>query len=82
MANPLTPRQREVLQAIRLLTKRNRRSPTVRELMEELQIASPNGVVCHLKPLERKGAIIRNAEVARGIEVAGTCPVCGHEVHR
>ena len=44
-------------------------SPTVREIAAAFQIASPNGVVCHLKALERKGLIRRTPGKARNIEV-------------
>ena len=33
--------------------------PTVREIGEHFDIASPNGVMCHLKALEKKGMISR-----------------------
>lgn len=43
--------------------------PAIREIAAGLQIRSPNGVVCHLKALERKGLIKIRRGVARGIEV-------------
>ena len=63
----LTERQQEVLDFIR----RNAAlyGPTVREIAAALQIASPNGVVCHLKALERKGRIRRAPGMTRGIQV-------------
>jgi repressor LexA len=64
---PLTDRQQEVLTVIR---ERSRMyGPSVREIGKELGIASPNGVVCHLKCLERKGYIRRSKKITRGIEV-------------
>ena len=62
-----TAKQAEVLAWI----KANSRlySPTVREIAAAFQIASPNGVVCHLKALERKGLIRRTPRSSRGIEV-------------
>jgi repressor LexA len=64
---PLTARQQKVLECIR--EKARVYGPTVREIAAELGIKSPNGVVCHLESLERKGYIRRSKKIARGIEV-------------
>lgn len=45
--------------------------PTVREICEEFGINSPNGVICHLKSLEKKGLIRRAANKSRSIELVG-----------
>jgi SOS-response transcriptional repressor LexA len=37
--------------------------------MAEFGFTSPNGAVCHLVALERKGLIRRHANQVRGIEV-------------
>ena len=50
----LTDRQREVYEFIRDLIRRRGYGPTVREIATQFDIRSPNGVVCHLKALERK----------------------------
>lgn len=63
----LTPRQREVLDFIRERTRSY--GPTIREIMAEFGFTSPNGAVCHLVALERKGLIRRHANQVRGIEV-------------
>lgn len=63
----LTPRQAEVLQFI--TENIAFYGPTVREIARTFSIASPNGVVCHLKALERKGYIRRTPRTGRGIEV-------------
>lgn len=65
--NKLTARQAEVLEFI----TRNAYlyGPTVREIAAGIGVSSPNGVVCHLKALERKGLIRRRAKISRGIEV-------------
>lgn len=65
--NKLTARQAEVLDFI----TRNAcmYGPTVREIAAGIGVSSPNGVVCHLKVLERKGLIRRRPKVSRGIEV-------------
>jgi repressor LexA len=64
---PLTPRQAEVLEFIR--ANMAYYSPTVRQIAQQFNIRSPNGVVCHLKALEKKGLITIRRNVARGIEV-------------
>lgn len=66
-AYPLTPRQAEVLAWISANTRLY--SPTVREIAAALNIRSPNGVMCHLHALERKGLIRRTPRSSRGIEV-------------
>lgn len=64
---PLTDRQREVLEFIRANSAYY--GPAIREIAERFRFRSPNGVVCHLDALERKGYIRRRRNVARGIEV-------------
>ncbi|MEN0109282.1 MAG: transcriptional repressor LexA [Planctomycetota bacterium] len=66
----LTPRQREVLDFIRAKIEGRGYGPTVREIGEEFQIASPNGVMCHLKALEKKGLITREPNRSRAIQLA------------
>jgi len=63
----LTPRQRQVYEFIRENSAYF--GPAIREIAAGLQIRSPNGVLCHLNALERKGYISRRRGVARGIEV-------------
>ncbi|MCA9207507.1 MAG: transcriptional repressor LexA, partial [Planctomycetales bacterium] len=66
---PLTERQKEVLDMIyEKMTKRGY-GPTVREIGEEFGITSPNGVMCHLRALERKGFIRRSPNKSRAIEL-------------
>ncbi|MEX0670873.1 MAG: hypothetical protein WD060_10500 [Pirellulales bacterium] len=62
-----TPRQQEVLDFIR--ANSHYYGPAIREIATALSIRSPNGVVCHLNALEKKGLITRRRNVARGIEV-------------
>jgi SOS-response transcriptional repressor LexA len=57
----LTMRQWEVLAAIRRLRAPRDLPPTIRELGAEIGVGSPNGVVCHLRALRRKGWIVREA---------------------
>jgi repressor LexA len=65
----LTGRQAEVLAWILDYREQEGISPTVREIAAGLGIASPNGVHCHLKPLESKGAIRRTKRSPRSIRV-------------
>jgi repressor LexA len=64
---PLTDRQQELLDLVVAHSKMY--GPTVRELCAAANIVSPNGVVCHLKALERKGYIRRTPNKARALEV-------------
>jgi repressor LexA len=41
--------------------------PTVREIGQQFEIRSPNGVMCHLKALEKKGLINREPNMSRAI---------------
>ena len=66
----LTARQREVLDFIRLKIEGRGYGPTVREIGEEFEIASPNGVMCHRKALEKKGLITREPNRSRAIQLA------------
>jgi len=43
--------------------------PTVREIGDHFDIASPNGVMCHLKALEKKGIITREPGMSRAIQI-------------
>jgi repressor LexA len=65
----LTDRQLKVYELIRQLIVDRGYGPTVREIGDHFQIKSPNGVVCHLKALERKGLIIRGANKSRSIQL-------------
>jgi repressor LexA len=67
----LTRRQRDVYQFIREKIRGRGYGPTVREIGEHFEIRSPNGVMCHLKALERKGLIIREPNMSRAIQLTG-----------
>jgi repressor LexA len=66
----LTERQREVYEFIREKIHGRGYGPTVREIGEEFEIVSPNGVVCHLRALEKKGFITREPNRSRAIQLA------------
>jgi repressor LexA len=65
----LTDRQRRVYELIRELIINRGYGPTVREIGQEFGIKSPNGVMCHLRALERKGLIRRSPNKSRAIEL-------------
>jgi repressor LexA len=66
----LTKRQKHVYEFIRDKIRNRGYGPTVREIGENFGISSPNGVMCHLKALEKKGLIIREPNMSRAIQLA------------
>jgi repressor LexA len=66
----LTQRQREVYEFVREKIRSRGYGPTVREIGLHFQINSPNGVMCHLKALEKKGLITREPNMSRAIQLA------------
>jgi repressor LexA len=69
MFENLTKRQLAVYKFIRDKIRTRGYGPTVREIGKEFDIASPNGVVCHLKALEKKGIISRESNLSRAIQL-------------
>src|ERR1700687_5835586 len=70
----LTDRQREIYDFIRDKIETRGYGPTVREIGLAFEIRSPNGVMCHLKALEKKGLIIREGFSARAIQLVDHRP--------
>ena len=70
----LTLRQREIYDFIRSKIEGRGYGPTVREIGQNFDIKSPNGVMCHLKALEKKGLIDRQKFSARAIQLLGHQP--------
>jgi repressor LexA len=66
----LTSRQREIYDFLRDKIINRGYGPTVREIGNHFGIRSPNGVMCHLKALERKGLISRESHMSRAIQLA------------
>ncbi|MDB5341313.1 MAG: LexA repressor [Planctomycetaceae bacterium] len=66
----LTQRQDEIFRFLKEKILNRGYGPTVREIGAEFGIRSPNGVMCHLKALEKKGLISREAHMARAIQLA------------
>ncbi|MCP4888290.1 MAG: transcriptional repressor LexA [Rubripirellula sp.] len=69
MSSQMTDRQQNVYEMIRALIVKRGYGPTVREIGEHFGIKSPNGVMCHLRALERKGLIRRSPNKSRAIEL-------------
>jgi len=66
----VTRRQQAVYEFIRDKIRHRGYGPTVREIGKNFHINSPNGVVCHLKALEKKGLITREPNMSRAIQLA------------
>jgi repressor LexA len=66
----LTDKQRKVYDFIRDKIQGRGYGPTVREIGEKFEISSPNGVMCHLKALEKKGLITREPNMSRAIQLS------------
>lgn len=81
MTAELTRRQSEIFAFIKERTGAGM-PPTVREIMAKFGMRSPNGAVCHLRSLERKGYIVRAGHsLSRGISVPGMVPGVGEELY-
>ena len=65
----LTERQKDIYHFIRQKIESRGYGPTVREIGLAFEIKSPNGVMCHLKALEKKGLITREEHSARAIQL-------------
>ena len=65
----LTKRQKAVYEFIRDKIQNRGYGPTVREIGDNFGISSPNGVMCHLKALEKKGLITREPNMSRAIQL-------------
>ena len=63
----LTGRQQQIFNFIRTQIDSKHSPPTIREIAERMHFRSPNGVVGHLKSLEKKGLIRRTSNKSRAI---------------
>src|SRR4029078_6692503 len=74
LGDQLTTRQAAVFDFIKDKVQSRGYGPTVREIGEHFKISSPNGVMCHLRALEKKGLLHRGRKkdraIARAIELA------------
>lgn len=87
MAEPskLTERQQNIYEFIKDRILNRGYGPTVREIGGKFGIRSPNGVMCHLKALEKKGLITREQNMSRAIQLnesisrgRTSLPLAGH----
>src|SRR3954464_7026218 len=67
MTEPLTERQEKILTFIKKSIVDQGYPPTIREIGEEMDIRSTNGVNDHLKALERKGYLTRGEQQIRSL---------------
>jgi repressor LexA len=65
----LTKRQRKIYEFIRESIRTRGYGPTVREIADKFGIRSPNGVMCHLRALEKKQLIAREPNRSRAIRL-------------
>ena len=66
----LTERQREIYDFVKDKIVGRGYGPTVRDIGAHFGIRSPNGVMCHLKALEKKGLISREPGKSRAIQLS------------
>jgi len=69
--NILTNRQQQILDFIGDQQRTRGISPSTREIQEHFGLASQTTVVDHLRALEAKGVLQREAHKARGLVLAG-----------
>ena len=67
--NGLTPRQRRILEAIKVAMEERGYPPSMREIGEAAGLASPSSVKYQLEALEAKGWIRRDPSRGRALEV-------------
>src|SRR5437868_5632744 len=74
LMDQLTTRQASVFEFIKDRVQSRGYGPTVREIGEHFKISSPNGVMCHLRALEKKQLLKRvrkhDRAIARAIELS------------
>jgi repressor LexA len=75
---PLTTKQEKIYNFIRKHIENKGYPPAIRDICDAFRISSPNGVMCHLKALQKKGFINRvekrankQRAQARGITIPG-----------
>lgn len=67
--HPLTEQQKSCIYAILEYQEKHGYPPTVRELCRIMRISSPNGIICHLEALKKKGCLTWDKHRARSIEL-------------
>lgn len=74
MADELTPRQRQVLDAVAAFIRQNEYPPTRAELAQAMGMSSHNSAQEHLAALEKKGFLKLLPGISRGIRLVRTSP--------
>ena len=70
----LTDKQQLIYAYIRKTIETKGFPPAIRDICEAFGISSPNGVMCHLKALEKKGLLTRELHSARAITLVDHRP--------
>ncbi len=68
---PLTETQQRIFDFIREYIQETGYPPAIRDIGNAFDIKSPNGVMCHLRALQKKGYIHRDEKVENGKEKRG-----------
>src|SRR5947209_5078850 len=70
-----TEKQQAIYEFIRERIENRGYGPSIREICDAFNIKSPNGVMCHLKALVKKGMIVRpDKPLARAIQLVDHRP--------
>lgn len=82
---PLTSKQKEVLDYMVDVWNRKGVPATIRDIGSKFDIKSPNGVMSHLKALEKKGYVLHGGNGAHSWRpkyrtIEATCPHCDCEI--
>lgn len=75
LVDQLTERQQAVFEFIRDRISERGYGPTVREIGAHFDISSPNGVMCHLRALEKKGLLQRVRKQDRAVARRSNWPL-------
>lgn len=65
----LTPRQKEILEFLRIFRREGKSAPTYREIAKHFGFKSPKAAADHVHALEKKGYVRRHSGRSRGIEL-------------
>ena len=73
----MTPQMRNALEFIAAYWRKERCSPTYREIQEHMGIASAQQITDIVRALSARGYITRKPYCARSLRLAHVCPHCG-----
>ena len=66
---PLTERQQRVVDFIGSFHAEHGYAPTIRQIAEQFGFRSPNGVICHLRALQKRGVICWVPNACRTLQI-------------